>query len=99
MSVKESAYLTFLFSMFVNDLEEELISKNFEGLDLDNFTLFLLMYVDGIVLLSETAEGLQNGLNSMFQYCQKLEIVCKYSKKIKVMIFRKVGILRQNLHF
>ena len=49
VSVKESAYLTFLFSMFVNDLEEELISKNFEGLDLDNFTLFLLMYVDGIV--------------------------------------------------
>ena len=35
-------------------------------------------------MLSETAEGLQNGLNSMFQYCQKLEIVCKYSKKIKV---------------
>ena len=88
----------FLFSMFVNDLEEELISKNFEGLDLDNLRLFLLMYADDIVFLSETAEGLQNGLNCMFQYCQKWELSAN-TQKTKVIIFRKGGILRQTLHF
>ena len=49
-----------LFSIYFNDLEEELISKNVEGLDLENFRLLLLMYADDIVLFSETAEGLQN---------------------------------------
>ena len=88
----------FLFSMFVNDLEEELIFKNFAGLDLDHFRLFLLMYADDIVLLSETAEGLQNGLNCMFQYCQKWKLSVN-TQKTKVMIFRKGGILRRNETF
>ena len=59
----------FLFSMFVNDLEQEMISKDIAGLDLDYFKLFLLMYADDIVLFSETDEGLQNGLNCMYDYC------------------------------
>ena len=47
----------FLFSMFVNDLEQELISKDIAGLDLDHFKLFLLMNADYIVLFSKTDEG------------------------------------------
>ena len=47
--------------MFINDLEEELILKDVEGLDFDNFRLFLLMYADDIVLFSETVDGLQMG--------------------------------------
>ena len=64
----------FLFSMFVNDLEQEMISKDIAGLDLDYFKLFLLMYADDIVLFSETDEGLKNGLNCMYDYCQKWKL-------------------------
>ena len=42
---------------YVNDLEQEMISKDIAGLDLDYFKLFLLMYADDIVLFSETDEG------------------------------------------
>ena len=64
----------FLFSMFINDLEQEMNSKDIAGLDLDYFKLFLLMYADDIVLFSETDEGLQNGLNCMYDYCQKWKL-------------------------
>ena len=76
--------------MFVNDLEQEMISKDIAGLDLDYFKLFLLMYADDIVLFSETDEGLQNGLNCMYDYCQKWKLSVN-TQKTKVMIFRKGG--------
>ena len=40
----------FLFSMFINDLEDELILNNVQGLDLEHFEIFLLMYADNIVV-------------------------------------------------
>ena len=88
----------FLFSMFVNDLEQEMISKDIAGLDLDYFKLFLLMYADDIVLFSKTDEGLQNGLNCIYDYCQKWKLSVN-TQKTKVMIFRKGGILRRNTQF
>ena len=76
----------FLFSMFFNDLEEELILKNVEGLEFYYFKLFLLMYADDIVLFSEKVDGLQNGLNCMNQYCQKCKLTVNI-QKTKVMVF------------
>ena len=64
----------FLFSMLINDLEDELILNNVQGLDLEHFKIFLLMYADDIVVFSETAEGLQNGFNCMYKYCQKWKL-------------------------
>ena len=60
--------------MFINDLEDELILNNVQVLDLEHFKMFLLMYADDIVVFSETAEGLQNCLNCMYQYCQKWKL-------------------------
>ena len=88
----------FLFSMFINDLEGELILNNVQGLDLEHFKIFLLMYADDIVVFSETAEGLQNGFNCMYQYCQKWKLSVN-TQKSKVMVFRKGGMLRRNTHF
>ena len=88
----------FLFSMYINDLEDELILNNVQGLDLEHFKIFLLMYADDIVVFSETAEGLQNGLNCMYQYCQKWKLSVN-TQKSKVMVFRKGGVLRRNTHF
>ena len=52
----------FLFNMYLNDIEEHFILNGFEGIDLDMFKLFLLLYADNIVIMSETEEGLKHGL-------------------------------------
>jgi len=36
--------------------------NDFDGIDLGLFTLVLLLYADGIVIMSETEEGLYKGL-------------------------------------
>jgi len=44
----------FLFSIFVNDLEEYFILNNFKGINLGLLKLFLLLYADDIVIFSES---------------------------------------------
>ena len=81
----------FLFSMLINDLENELIVKGVEGLDLHFIKIFLLMYADDIVLFSETEDGLQSGLNVLHDYCQKWKLTVN-TQKTKIVIFRKGGL-------
>ena len=51
-----------------------------------------------ITIFSETASGLQNGLNILHDYCQKWKFTVNVDKS-KVMVFRKGGRLAQNLVF
>jgi len=46
--------------------------------------LFILLYVDDIVVFSDWAEGLQKGLDSLFIYCQRWKL------KINVMKTKKM---------
>ena len=50
-----------LFSLYLNDIEEQFMVSGFEGLDLNMFQLFMLLYADDIVILASTAEELQHG--------------------------------------
>ena len=43
--------------MYFNDIEEHFILNGFEGIDLDTFKLFLLLYADDIVIVPETEEA------------------------------------------
>ena len=56
------------------------------------------LYADDIIIFSESASGLQNGLNILHDYCQKLKLTVNVDKS-KVMVFRKGGRLAQNLVF
>ena len=47
----------FLFSMYLNDLEEEFILRGYEGVDIGMLKLYLLLYADDVILWSETADG------------------------------------------
>ena len=38
-----------LFSLFLNDIEDQFIHSDFEGLDIDIFKLFMLLYADDII--------------------------------------------------
>ena len=60
--------------MYLNDIEEHFILNGFEGIDLDMSKLFLLLYADDIVIMSETEEGLKHGLFLLENYCDKLKL-------------------------
>ena len=88
-----------LFALYLNDLEQELITKGAVGVDTGLHKLKLkLLYADDITIFSESASGLQNGLNILHDYCQKWKLTVNVDKS-KVMVFRKGGRLAQNLVF
>ena len=87
-----------LFSLFLNDLEETFICKGYEGLNIDLFKIFMLLYADDIVLFADSADELQHGLNLLLEYCNKWKLKVNVNKT-KVMVFRKGGILPRNLAF
>ena len=49
-----------------------------------------LLYADDFLLLSESAEGLQNCMNKVYNYCLNWGLAINYNKS-KVMIFNKSG--------
>lgn len=83
-----------LFNLFVNDIETMLYENINSGLTLDQLSIILIMFADDYVLLSETAEGLQNHLNTLQRYCDRWKLKVNVDKT-KVMVFRKGGQLRQ----
>jgi hypothetical protein len=86
----------FLFCMYLNDLEETLILNGVEGIDITmNMKLCVLLYADDIVLFSKTAEGLQNSLNVLSEYCIRWKLTVNV-QKTKIMVFRKGGIVPEN---
>lgn len=88
----------FLFSMYLNDLENEYIQKGVDGFDTGMLKLYLLLYADDIVIFSNTSEGLQNGLDVLSEYCSKWKLTVNIDKT-KIMVFRKGGSLPRNLSF
>mgnify|MGYP002153710323 CR=1 FL=1 len=66
----------FLFSIYLNDIEETYILKVFEGVDTGMFKLYLLLYADDIVLMSQTETGLQKGLYFTERLLLTMETLC-----------------------
>lgn len=80
----------FLFAMYVNDLETTLNTSGITGLNINMLKLFILFYADDAVLLSESREDLQNGLNTLSAYCDRWKLVLN-TDKTKIVIFRAGG--------
>ena len=57
-------------------------------IDIGILKLFLLVHVGNIVIVSETEQGLQLGLDVLSKYCEKWKLVVNVNK-IKNMVFRK----------
>ena len=88
----------FLFSMYLNDIEEHFMLKGYEGIDVGLLKLFLLLYADDIVIFSETEEGLRKGLLLLEEYCDRWRLTVN-TDKTKVMIFKKGGRNRNDMNF
>ena len=87
-----------LFSCFLNDIENEFLKSGMEGLNVNMFKVFLLLYADDITIFANTAEEMQNSLNLLSSYCERWKLKVNVTNP-KVMVFRKCGILPGKLDF
>ena len=76
----------FLYAMYVNDIEIELIKQGCQSYELKMLNLYLLMYVDDTVLLSENVHELQNMIN-VVNVCSNEYNLHVNLLKTKVVIF------------
>ena len=79
-----------LISFFLNDIEQYLQENIFDSITLDQISIYLLLFADDAVLISDLKEGLQRSLNLFGNYCKKWNLTINISKT-KVMIFSKGG--------
>ena len=86
----------FLYSMFLNDIEEKFIHKSLNGIDVNMFKVFLILYADDIVVFANSISELQESLDLLFDYCQGWKVLVNTSKT-KIMILRKGG--RLNFYY
>ena len=88
----------FLFSIYLNDLEEEINLKGADGIDIGMVKLLLLLYADDIVLFAYSSDELQSLLETLQNYCIRWKLTVNTSKT-KIVIFRKGGRLPRDLRF
>jgi predicted site-specific integrase-resolvase len=85
-----------LFSIFLNDLESYLQSKDVSGLitlseEIENqlnvyLKLFVILYADDTVIMSETKEDLQKQLDVFSEYCKFWQLKVNV-EKTKILVF------------
>ena len=82
-----------LFSLFINELVLDIIKGGKHGPILTStlVEIFILLFADDI-LLSETAIGLQNQMNTLYISSEKLQLKVNFDKN-KTIVFRKGGCL------
>jgi hypothetical protein len=80
----------FLFSMYINDMEDVFKRSGMKGIDIDLVKLFLILYADDIVIFAKSSEELQKSLDKMQEYCRRWKLIVN-TAKTKTMIFRKGG--------
>ena len=83
-----------LFSLFINELALEIIQNGKHGATFGNdvIELFILLFADDIILLSETIIGLQTQLNSLYRATMQLQLKVNMDKS-NIVVFRKGGYL------
>ena len=98
LGVKQGCRLSpTLFSIYINDLAEEIKSLNC-GIDLDIEQLSLLLYADDVVLLAPTEEALQRMLDKLSEWGKKWRLMIN-KDKTKIVHFRPKGIKQTNFMF
>ena len=80
----------FFFSLFINELALEIIQNGKHGATFGNdfIELFILLFADDIVLLSETVIGLQTQLNSLYRAAMQLQLKVNMDES-NIVVFRK----------
>ena len=84
-----------LFSIFLSELQVELMNCGSKGIDIfaDDLGVFLLMYADDIVLLSDSVVDLQKKILCLENYCKKWGLTVNMDKT-KVVVFKNGGFVK-----
>ena len=70
LSVRQGECLSpLLFSLYLNDVKEQFVLSDLNGLDVNTFNFFLLLYADDFVIFANTSEEFQTSLNLLAEYC------------------------------
>ena len=78
-----------LFNVFINDLPE-IFDADCSPVMLGDTRISCLMFADDIVMLSESKEGLENGLKQLQGYTQDWNLSLN-TKKTKIMVIQNTG--------
>jgi len=86
-----------LFSIFINEIASAIDENGIHGIQMlpGLVELFILLFADDIVLLSDTARGLQHQINILNNVCRSLCLNIN-KEKTKIIVFRKGGFLNKN---
>ena len=86
IGVKQGCVLNpILFNIFLSDLPK-MFDHSCSPVYLNNYNISCILYADNLVIMSETREGLQNGLDKLDSYCKKWNLTVNTSKT-KAVIF------------
>lgn len=85
-----------LFSLFLNDIDICMNNVPEMGHMLDEQKITVLKYADDLILISNTHQGLQNGLNTLSEYCKLNKLTVNVAKS-KVMFFCSNKVKRDEL--
>ena len=86
-----------LFSLFLNDLHDFMANSTVNGIKVSHeqenealtyLKLFIILYADDTVLMSEKEEDLQEALDAYQKYCEQWKLTVNIDKS-KVLIFSK----------
>ena len=98
VGVKQGCVLSpLLFNMFISDLPD-IFTADCDPVTVNSLSTNSLLFADDLVMLSESAEGLQNCIDKLEGYCNKWGL-CINQSKTKVIIFNKGGMKISKFRF
>ncbi|MCO5558046.1 hypothetical protein L7F22_011621 [Adiantum nelumboides] len=87
-----------LFGLYIDEIVSFIQSSGGEGVELGGTTVHILLYADDIVLVSESAEGLQQHLRGLDDFCSQRGMTVNLGKT-KVLIFHTSARVRRQSSF
>jgi hypothetical protein len=98
VGIKQGCVLSpILFNIFWSDLPN-IFDRSCDPVKLFDENITCLMFADDLVLMSDTATGLQSCLSKLESYCAKWKLTVN-TTKTKVMIFNKGGHIIRRFRF